>query len=365
MSVFISGSVEKVCDIECKILNKLSASDTYTKYIDVDSIDFPTRACNTITNLVAKSLYPLNEVPGTKSYLSLLEAIHGLDAPKITKEFQTFHVIKDGCGVFDAVKSIMWDQKAKTTHNYLSCYYASNTDNDTDSIDVDDVLDSKNTNITANVKLAPSGCQKHIKCKPNNWIQLEDNFVTQKMGKHILDTIRIRTLNKIKFITAQTTCEGEFSRCIMLACAIATKGALIAVSFSGQFTSRSIAPFYLLACAGANLKFVLPTAGDSIWVVANQLTPLTLQQKQIVEKCVVEDKHLNIETEEFVKYVAGFLQSATNLRAQRNKFIESVAKTYIGKLGEKYIPDMITDDIEQKYRNEIAEVSKMWKAKFM
>ena len=69
--------------------------------------------------------------------------------------------------------------------------------------------------------------------------------------------------------------------------------------------------------------------------------------------------------EEFVKYVAGFLQSATNLRAQRNKFIESAAKNYIGKLGEKYIPDMITDDIEQKYRNEIAEVSKMWKAKFM
>ena len=95
MSTYISGSVQKTCNIECKISSKLTASSDYTRYVSIDSINFPTRACNDITNLVVGALYPLNEVPGTKTHLTLIESLHDMNLPKISKEFQSLHVIKD------------------------------------------------------------------------------------------------------------------------------------------------------------------------------------------------------------------------------------------------------------------------------
>jgi len=306
----------------------ITQSNIPQRFTEIDDIKFITRPCNKLTNTVAQSLYPLSQVPGNKLYLSTIEVLKDYIKPLQNKEYQSVHLIRQR-GVFDAVKTLLWDKHRKFKHNYIAAYVDSDAGTATDI------------------------CSAHIRVSPHNWIKVEDIEPTT-----IIDAVRMRTFKKIQLFTAEANNACELNTILLTAAALPYAANAVAAISTHYFTSKSITALYIFARMFKKLHLILPEAGDDIWIVG-------VGYSNARPAANVDDlSALTFDDDKFVKFVYEFLTNVNAVREAKNKFIKHVVSKYADKTGPKFIPDMIMDDIQFNYRDAIAEISHAWRAKY-
>ena len=207
--------------------------------------------------------------------------------------------------------------------------------------------------MSANIK-----CPLHIARNPTKWIKLDEQFRVSD-GELITKETKLRAL-KPQLICATSTSIDDFENIAYAMVSIASKGSTIILSYSGHITSRLVPVLSLIAQMSASFELVLPEAGDDIWVVGKSITP-----PSNLREIIAYPRRSVVVGDDFVKFVADFSTTASELRAEKNKLIELLVDKYQHLSGSSISPTIITDDLTQEYKVKIAEVSQRWSNRFL